>query len=142
MVCAPRGTLQTPRGHTVWGCGTSISSLVGKPASRPGTRTSQSHVAVSHRNGAAATRQGACTVQCFATSSHGITWQGLCVAISQGTVRVTVEEDPNWLSPYGAARDSHGRALYSAVVTLTLGVLGRCAGCPGKCMQCSDVSTA
>lgn len=57
-------------------------------------------------------------------------------------MRVTVEEDPNWLSPYGAARDSHGRALYSAVVTLTLGVLGRCAGHLGKCTQCSDVSIA
>lgn len=37
-----------------------------------------------------------------------------------------VETDPDWVSPYGAQKDSNRRAFYSAVVTLTLGVLGRC----------------
>ena len=38
---------------------------------------------------------------------------------------VLQEDDPSWISPYGASKDSEGRAFYSAVVTLTLGVLGR-----------------
>ena len=37
-----------------------------------------------------------------------------------------VETDPDWVSPYGSQKDSNRRAFYSAVVTLTLGVLGRC----------------
>ena len=38
---------------------------------------------------------------------------------------VVVEGDPAWMSPYGPSQDSKPRAFYSAVVTLTLGVLGR-----------------
>ncbi|KAG1668620.1 hypothetical protein FOA52_001489 [Chlamydomonas sp. UWO 241] len=39
-------------------------------------------------------------------------------------VAVSLEDDPAHVSVYGAQPDSKGRALYSAVVTLTLGVLG------------------
>eukprot|EP00195_Chlamydomonas_chlamydogama_P010179 CAMPEP_0202911386 /NCGR_PEP_ID=MMETSP1392-20130828/54859_1 /ASSEMBLY_ACC=CAM_ASM_000868 /TAXON_ID=225041 /ORGANISM="Chlamydomonas chlamydogama, Strain SAG 11-48b" /LENGTH=145 /DNA_ID=CAMNT_0049601869 /DNA_START=25 /DNA_END=459 /DNA_ORIENTATION=+ len=39
-------------------------------------------------------------------------------------VRLVVEEDPAWLSAYGRTKDSRGHALYSAIVTLTLAVLG------------------
>ena len=40
---------------------------------------------------------------------------------------VVVEQDPEHVSAYGKAADSNSRAFYSAVVTLTLAVLGRCA---------------
>eukprot|EP00201_Polytomella_parva_P012349 CAMPEP_0175072368 /NCGR_PEP_ID=MMETSP0052_2-20121109/19864_1 /TAXON_ID=51329 ORGANISM="Polytomella parva, Strain SAG 63-3" /NCGR_SAMPLE_ID=MMETSP0052_2 /ASSEMBLY_ACC=CAM_ASM_000194 /LENGTH=605 /DNA_ID=CAMNT_0016339851 /DNA_START=124 /DNA_END=1943 /DNA_ORIENTATION=- len=42
----------------------------------------------------------------------------------QQSISVAFEEDQNWLSAYGKVKDSKGRALYSALVTLTLGVLG------------------
>ena len=46
-----------------------------------------------------------------------------CDMHAQGMI---VETDPDWVSPYGPQKDSNRRAFYSAVVTLTLGVLGRC----------------
>lgn len=36
----------------------------------------------------------------------------------------TVEQDPDFRSPYGPSKDTRLRAFYSAVVTLSLGVLG------------------
>ncbi len=42
---------------------------------------------------------------------------------SQVHVDVVVEDDPHYVPPFG--KDTHGHALYSALVTLTLGVLGR-----------------
>ncbi len=48
-----------------------------------------------------------------------------CMRVSLQEVTVSIEEDPAWLSAYGRKRDTHGHALYSAIVTLTLGVLGR-----------------
>lgn len=41
----------------------------------------------------------------------------------QAHVDVVVEDDPHYVPPFG--KDTHGHALYSALVTLTLGVLGR-----------------
>lgn len=38
---------------------------------------------------------------------------------------IILEQDPNHVSVYGKAQDSGAHAFYSAVVTLTLGVLGR-----------------
>ncbi|KAJ9521884.1 hypothetical protein QJQ45_024748 [Haematococcus lacustris] len=65
-----------------------------------------------------------CELACFASQ---------CSRVRRCTI--VVEEDAAHRSVYGAQPDSLRRALYSAIVTLTLGVLGRSAAA-ATCIAC------